>query len=324
MGPISLERVDGRQDDEWEAFLDGPTDGTLFHRLRFLEYHPADRFRVHALKARDDGRLVAVIPLAEGEGESRGGLGSPYGGSFGGFATAPGLGVEGGTALVDALVAYAREGGFPALWISSRPAPYRIHGDAVEFALAAHGARVAHREITHIADLTGTEDELQARVRGTSRRGARKAERLGTTVRDGDVSDLGAFHALLAADRARLGAVPTHALADLEFLFRARPRDFVLLLAENAGVPVGAILLFLATPRAALSFYTARADVPAAERCMNLLTEHALLRCRALGCSLLDYGTSSIGGVVNPGLAGFKEGFGGLPWVRETWRLDLA
>ncbi len=323
MAGLILERVTGRRDDEWDAFLDGPTDGTLFHRLDFLEYHPADRFHTHLLKARIDGRLAAVLPAAAGDGDADGGLGSPYGGSFGGFATAPGLGAAECHALVAALADHARAEGFSAVWLSSRPAPYRIHGDGVEFALARLGAEVVRREVTHIADLTGREEDVSARVRGTSRRGARKAERLGTTVREGTAEDLPAFHALLAADRARLGAAPTHTLADLRFLFAARPADFRLLLAGNAGELVGGILLFRATARIALSFYTARSESPRAERCMNLLTEHALLRCRAGGFAALDYGTSSIGGVLNEGLSAFKEGFGGAPHVRETWRLPL-
>lgn len=323
MAEVILERVTARRDAEWDAFLDGTTDGTLFHRLDFLEYHPEDRFRTHRLKARMDDRLVAVLPAAAGDGDAEGGLGTPYGGSFGGFAIAPGLGASGCDALAGALAAYARAEGFSTLWVSSRPAPYRIHGDGVEFALARRGAQVVRREITHIADLEGPEDAMLARVRGTSRRGARKAERLGTVVREGTAADLDAFHALLSADRARMDALPTHTLRDLRFLFAARPADFRLLLAENASELVGGILVFRATPRVALSFYTARSESPRAERCMNLLTEHALVRCRAQGYRFLDYGTSSIGGVLNEGLSGFKEGFGGVPHVRETWRLPL-
>ena len=324
MGDVVLERVEARGDPEWESFLDGETDGTLFHRLSFLAYHPPGRFRAHALKARSGGRLIAVLPIADGEGDSLGGLSTPYGGSFGGFACVAGLGATEHLALLDALLDWARAGRYASLWVSSRPPPYRIQGDGAEFALGLRGGQVVRREVTHIADLRGEEEAVRARVRGTSRRGARKAERLGTVVRVGGTEDLSPFHGLLAADRARLGAVPTHSLADLRTLASARPGDFLLLVAENDGENVGGLLLFRATPRVALSFYTARSESPKAERCMNLLTERALSECRTRGYEWLDFGTSSIGGVLNPGLSEFKEGFGGLPFVRETWRLELA
>ncbi|MBZ0269183.1 GNAT family N-acetyltransferase, partial [bacterium] len=112
-------------------------------------------------------------------------------------------------------------------------------------------------------------------------------------------------------------------LAELEFLNDRRPDDVRTLLAENDGELVGGVLLFRASSEMAMSFYTARSDSPRAERCMNLLMEHALHAGRDWGCAFLDYGTSSIGGVLNEGLAHFKERFGGLPHLRETWRLDL-
>lgn len=323
LADLTLERIRGPVDADWESFLDGPTDGTLFHRLSFLAYHPRERFRTHFLVAKRKGRPIGVIPLAEGEGESTGGLGSPYGGTFGGWATLPAAGVVEHLEMLDALIGYARDGGFTSLWISSRPTPYRVHGDGAESALASRGAVVVRREITQIADLSGGEDDVWGRLASAARRGARKAEKLGTTVRLGETADLPAFHALLAEDRGRLDAVPTHTLAELQHLVAARPDDYRLLLADNDGRSVGGILLFRASRDVALSFYPARAETPASDRCMNLLTEFSIRESRRWGCRHLDYGTSSIGGELNRGLADFKERFGGRPYLRETWRLTL-
>jgi Acetyltransferase (GNAT) domain len=320
---LVLERIRDMSSADWESFLDGPTDGTLFHRLSFLAYHPPERFRTHFLFAHRKGRPAAVIPLAEADGEAAGGLGSPYGGTFGGWAALPSVGVAGHVELLDALAAYAKGAGFHSLWISSRPAPYRVHGEGAEHALALRGARVVRRDVTQIADLRGDDAAAAGGIAGAARRGARKAERLGTTVVRGDAADLPAFHAILREDRARLGVVPTHTLPELERLWAARPDDYVLLLARNAGQPVGGVLLFRASPGVALSFYAARADVPTSERCMNLLTERSIRESREWGCDFLDYGTSSIDGELNPGLASFKESFGGKPYLRETWRLAL-
>jgi hypothetical protein len=225
--------------------------------------------------------------------------------------------------LLSALVTWAREREFTAIFVSSRPSPYRVYGDGAEFALAQAGARVVARDVTHATSLAGDEDALRARIRGSSRRGARKAERLGTVIRHGGPSDLAAYHALLAEDRARLGATPTHSAAELADLWERRPDDAHLLLAENDGELVGGSMLFRATPRVALGFYLARAESPAAERCTNLLCEAALRSTHESGYEWLDWGTSSIGGEFNRGLSEFKEGFGGVPFVRETWRLDL-
>ena len=52
----------GREDPEWEAFLDGPSDGTLFHRPSFLAYHPEGRFREHGMWA----ALITLWSYASG------------------------------------------------------------------------------------------------------------------------------------------------------------------------------------------------------------------------------------------------------------------
>ena len=129
-----------------------------------------------------------------------------------------------------------------------------------------------------------------------------------------------------AGDKRRITVehLLTHTAEELAELARRRPDDLHLVLAENAGELVGGSLLFRATPRVALGFYTARADVPAAERCMNLVTERCLVEAHARGYRWLDFGTSSVGGELNRGLAEFKEGFGGVPYVRETWRVAVG
>jgi len=303
--------------------VDASPDGLLFHRLSFLAYHPPDRFREHHLKALRDDRLVGIISLAEEDGEGGRELRSPYGGSFGGWVTAAGLDGDEHEALLEALVVHARELGCTALCLGSLPAPYRTDGEWADFALRRRGARVARQEITHVVPLDGSEEDVRGRLRPKARRSARKAERLGTAVRAGGADDLPAFHDLLVADRARLDATPTHTLAELQDLTRRRPGDLRLFLAENAGRLVGGVLTFCCSPRIGMDFYSVRADVPEAERCVHLLPEHCLVDARARGHAWFDLGTSSLGGEPIPGLCRFKESLGALPFVRATWRLEL-
>lgn len=320
-----IERVDPASParDEWEAFLDRETDGTLFHRLSFLDYHPTGRFTPHFLRVWRKDRVVGLVPFAEGDEDSPRSLGTPFGGSFGGLAAAPGLGAPDHVAILDAICDYAESEGYARLWISSRPTPYRVLGDGFEFALHLRGAEVTAREVTHIADLRGDEEARRGRVRGSSRRGASKAERLGTEVTIGGPADLPEFHAVLTEDRARFGARPTHSLAELQFLFERRPDDYHLYVARNANEVVGGKLVFRAVATIGLGFYTAKTSSEKAERCTNLLTAFALEDLAARGYRWLDLGTSSLRGELNPGLSEFKEGFGGRPFLRETWRLDL-
>lgn len=326
---ITFEPLSARSDPEWESLVDRSPDALLFHRLSFLEYHPPDRFREHRWKARKNGELIAAISLAEfpagpsNDGSSGMELRSPYGGSFGGFASAADLTSAEHELLVAGAKELARDAGARALRITVPPSPYRSRGDHAEFALFAQGARVSAQEITHVVSLQGTEDEVWSRIHGAGRRGARKAERLGTTVRSGNVEDLDEFHRLVAENIVAKGKKPTHSLDELRELFRRFPESMILHVAENEGRLVGGILVFRCNARVALSFYTGRAEGADANRCMDLLSERAILDSMERGFEWLDLGTTSIGGVMNPGLEVFKEGLGGIPFVRRTWSIDL-
>ena len=40
---VTAFEVTGLEDPEWEQFLEEANTGTLFHSLRFLQYHPKGR-----------------------------------------------------------------------------------------------------------------------------------------------------------------------------------------------------------------------------------------------------------------------------------------
>ncbi len=316
-----------RFDPEWEALVDRAPDATIFHRLAFLAYHPADKFREHRWKARRGGAggaMVATIALAETTKEGRREWRSPYGGSFGGWATDPGVTAEEHIELVGGVMGKAREAGMSAVTIATLPAPYLSQGDLAELALIANGAVIVGEECTHVVDLRGSEEDLRARMAGASKRGARKAERLGTTVRAGGAEDFARFHPLVAESAARKGVPPTHTLEELRAIHDRFPGALALHLAENDGRLVGGVLVFRCNARAALSFYAVRAETPEASRAMDLLMERAIVEAQRAGHELLDLGTTTIGGRPNPGLATFKEEWGGRPYVRRQWRVNLS
>ncbi|MCI0346917.1 MAG: GNAT family N-acetyltransferase, partial [Chloroflexi bacterium] len=150
-------------------------------------------------------------------------------------------------------------------------------GDLAELALIANGAVIVGEECTHVVDLRGSEEDLRARMAGASKRGARKAERLGTTVRAGGAEDFARFHPLVAESAARKGVPPTHTLEELRAIHDRFPGALALHLAENDGRLVGGVLVFRCNARAALSFYAVRAETPEASRAMDLLMERAIV-----------------------------------------------
>src|SRR5215471_12773101 len=91
--PITAEPL-GASESEWERFLAQSANGTLFHDLRFLRYHPEHRFCFHHLIFKQRGKTNAL--LTGGLAETAEGLMfcSPLGASIGGFAVDTSLGAE--------------------------------------------------------------------------------------------------------------------------------------------------------------------------------------------------------------------------------------
>src|SRR5262249_61363849 len=91
--PASAITVEPLAADEavWENFLAHAPNGTLFHDLRFLRYHPPDRFRFHHLVFQRNGELVALLPGGLASNAERPMFSSPLGASIGGLAGNGGL-----------------------------------------------------------------------------------------------------------------------------------------------------------------------------------------------------------------------------------------
>jgi hypothetical protein len=86
--------------DEWNTFVDGSNNGTVFHRLDFLNYHEPGKFNFKNLMFYKSGELVAVLPA----GMVKEAYKSPMGASFGGFVINKNLPLVDGEAIMKAFL----------------------------------------------------------------------------------------------------------------------------------------------------------------------------------------------------------------------------
>jgi lipid II:glycine glycyltransferase (peptidoglycan interpeptide bridge formation enzyme) len=97
-----------------------------------------------------------------------------------------------------------------------------------------------------------------------------------------------------------------------------------LFLARVKGDVVGGTLLFVCSRRVVLNFYLCRRRDRQELRTANMLAYQTLEWARREGFQYYDFGTSTIDMEPNWGLVRFKEGFGGIPYLRESWKLELG
>lgn len=198
---------------------------------------------------------------------------------------------DGGTvaALMDALAAAARRRGAVVLTVEPDLPDEPIWQER----LAASGFvpspldSVQPRR-TLIVDLSGTEEEILARMKQKTRYNVRLAARKGVTVREGTEADLPTFHRLMAITGAR-NRFGVHAPAYYERAFRLFvPRGWArLLLAEVDGEPVAALMAF-ALGKRSWYFYGASGDAHREKMPTYLLQWEAMRWARSLGCTEYD------------------------------------
>jgi peptidoglycan pentaglycine glycine transferase (the first glycine) len=141
---------------------------------------------------------------------------------------------------------------------------------------------------TIVVDLTGDEDQLLARMKQKTRYNLRLAERKGVTVREATLADLPTFHALMQATAER-DDFGVHSPAYYEAAYRlfVPSGRACLLLAEVAGEPTAAVMVFALGQRA---WYFYGASGPAHREKMSpyLLQWEAMRWARTQGCTSYD------------------------------------
>ena len=171
---------------------------------------------------------------------------------------------------------------------------------------------------TQVIDLTKSEEELWSDVYKSSRRYANGARKRGCRVREGDESDLPVFYDILVETAVRSGFIPRafDAYRAVYRAFAAQGRTLLLIGSLPDGTDVSSKLILTCGGRAS-QLYGGLTDAGGEIRAGHFFEWQAILRCKAAGARVFDmWGRST------PGIAHFKQGFGGrIVEYGGTWDL---
>ena len=209
---------------EWNRFVEEAGNGTEFHRIDFLEYHPADRFEFRHLMFYRSGKLVSVLPGAVRDGL----FFSPSGASMGGFVVAPFAGLSVANEVTAAFIDWCVSEGIKGARICQPMAVYRkLPDESMEYAMLYNGFTL--REATYSSvcclDKIGDRSDMPCKTRNNISR----SQRQGVVAVESD--DLADFYPLLAENKRKFGVAPTHTLVELKRIRELRPGLLKLFLA---------------------------------------------------------------------------------------------
>jgi lipid II:glycine glycyltransferase (peptidoglycan interpeptide bridge formation enzyme) len=182
-----------------------------------------------------------------------------------------------------------------------------------------HEAPSIQPSATRVVDLSPTEEALWGDLRRKWRQYVNKARSGGVTVVEGGPERLDNFYEIYQ-DTARRAGFPIRsrsAYRDIWAAFGPAGRARLLFAESPAGEPVATLFLVRAGPRV-VEPYGGMTPAGAESRANYLLKWEAIRRSRAEGATSYD-----MWGMVTPGIARFKEGFGGRE-VRYIGAWDLV
>ena len=236
--------------NEWEAFVDASNNGTMFHNLKFLDYHSAGKFDFYNLMIRRNDELIGVLPGGLKNGNT---FWSPTGASYGSVVTGD-IHFETALDIVDAVLEFGRTKKWSDLYMIPPPFIYfDNYNQHIEYAFLYRKFDFELHYISHAIHLNHGNDYL-AYFDKTARKTIHKIQREGK-LRIEDSDDYATFHNILTENKARHDVKPTHTLEDMLKIRELMPDRVKLMLVYDGDLPIAGTWLFLCNPQVVLCFY---------------------------------------------------------------------
>lgn len=311
---MRLQRYDHSNRALWDSFVDESKNGTFLFLRGYMEYHQ-DRFEDASLLAFVGDELIAILPASQSGPR----LTSHAGLTYGGFIIQSDAKLPVVLELFDSTFAYLKGNGIATLSYKTIPSIYhKLPAEEDRYALFLAGARLIRRGVLAVVDARNRVAFQERRVRG-----AKKAVKAGITVRQSqDWSDY--WQVLAERLGATYGAVPVHALSEIQYLAATFPKHIKLFAAYEAAVLIGGVVVY-ETDRVAKAQYIAANDRGQAVGALDLIFTKLLCE-EYFNKPYFDFGTSDEkdGTQVNKGLLDQKEGYGARVMVHDHYEIDVS
>lgn len=317
MAEISIVVCTKDKHDTWNAFVDASNNGTIFHRLDFLEYHPEGRFKFHNLMFYKGEELLAVLP----GGLSGDMFKSPMGASFGGFVTGARLGLQDADAIVKTFLRYCASNSIKEVYLTP---PMQIYcstfNESMEYAMHYNHFITISSLFSSVIDFSviHSKEDLSRNTRHK----INKAVNKGISIREN--KDFDSFYPILLKNKEKFDIKPTHTLDELKKIESLMPGMMTLFLAYYENQPIAGELLFSCNKQCVLNFYTMHLYDYHNMFPVNYLIEHSIRWCNEKGFKYFDYGVSADTFSIDPmepswSLIEFKESMGANGCMRKTY-----
>jgi len=315
---IHIEEFSPGETEAWDRFVDKSNNGTIFHKLRFLDYHPENRFNFNHLIFHKDGKILALLP---GGMENRT-FKSPRGASFGGFVLKD-TSFSKTDKIVKRFLEYCIHKDIERVSLIPAPIIYsKVFNMNLDYALLSNGFKYSKHFFTSAIDLHNKDIESLQIYKGGARNAIRKADKSNIRVEIKD--DYDSFYPILSKNKEKFKTPPTHSLTELKKLTHLIPENLKLFLAYRKGKLIAGSLIFICNSKTLLAFYIALDYNYQKFRPINYLLHEIVKWGRTNAFNYLDLGVNQEPNPdnpmeLNPGLVSFKESMGAKCFFRSEF-----
>lgn len=322
MSEYKLLRFEPKYFERWNLFVEQANNGTLFHRLDFLQYHN-DRFfeNEHNLLIFKGDSIFGVMPLALFKEKGRNIAKSPFGGSYGGFIFKSALNYRTSKIIVAELLRYLKKIGVDEIHITPTISDFcSFPCDTFLLAMLEAGFAISNSDITSIVFLH-KEDIIQSTFSSRARNAIRKAnfEKI-KIIQNANIDD---FWTVMTKTFSRHGKNPTHTREEFIFLNKIFPDNVYCDLAYHQGIPIAGIGYMKINKKTNSSFYLCSDEKYTHTQALTLLISSGIVESQIKGMTCFDFGTSSVSMVGRENIFLFKESFGATGRFRNTYHFEF-
>ncbi len=241
----------------WDDFVEHSNNGTLFHLKSFLSYHIDRKFNDHSLIFEKKGNIIAVLPAAIEEKESKKILFSHPGSSFGGFVYHK-LIFNDAEVIIDLFENYVKGQGFDKTFFITTPSIYsKSRDETIEYALLWRNYKPIEY---YISSVIAIQTDIEKNLEDIYRFKKRSKSYYKKIIQENNISfqwgnDFDVFYPILVENKKRHGAKPTHSLEELKKIDKLLPQSLNLLIIYTDDQPIGGTLIINANKQTGIIFY---------------------------------------------------------------------
>lgn len=318
MDDIIVEKYQAELKEKWDNFVSQSNNGTTFHKIQFLSYHPPRRFNFHNLIFQKQSNTIAVLPGMLNNGIFK----SPAGASFGGIVMDD-MSFKKTDTVINVFLEYCRNEAIEEVYFTLPPIVYlKKMNKNLEYALLYNGFSYSNNMYTSVINLKNLGENPIKEFHQNARNAIRKGMKLNLEVKLS--TDYESFYPILLKNKEKFKVSVTHSLDELQKLNNLLPDTLKLFLVYREGILLGGSLIFICNERTLLAFYIALDYDYQEYRPINYLLYEIIRWGQQNGFKYLDLGVNQEESKSNPmevnrGLISFKSSMGAECFFRNQF-----